>query len=123
MILVKQGFALLLLWKALKTHFGWRVFLFQKFFSQSSKGIVIMNKQSNFIGQYFRQYINQVRFDRKVLIKRLGFDYADNDKAICDYLNKKDYLWRACEVEDWCKALSISPSAPIYDKLVAKAGK
>lgn len=82
-----------------------------------------MNKQSNFIGQYFRQYIKQVRFDRKVLIKRLGFDYSDNDKAICDYLNKKDYLWWTSEVEDWCKALNISPSAPIYDKLVAKAGK
>ena len=38
MILVKQGFALLLLWKALKTHTGWRVFLFRKFFSQSQKG-------------------------------------------------------------------------------------
>lgn len=82
-----------------------------------------INKTSNFIGQYFRQYIKQTRFDRKVLVRRLGFTYADNEKAVCDYLSKKDYLWWAYEVEDWCKALSILPTAPIYDKLVEKAGK
>ena len=82
-----------------------------------------MDKKSNFIGQYFRQYLKQTRFDRKVLVRRLGFNYADNEKAVCDYLSKKDYLWWQYEVEDWCKALSILSSAPIYDKLVEKAGK
>lgn len=82
-----------------------------------------INKTSNFIGTYFRQYIKQTRFDRKVLVRRLGFTYADNEKAVCDYLSKKDYLWWAYEVEDWCKALNILPTAPIYDKLVEKAGK
>ena len=82
-----------------------------------------MDKKSNFIGQYFRQYLKQTKFDRKVLIRRLGFNYADNEKAICDYLNKKDYLWWSYEVKDWCKALSILPISPIYVKLVQKAGK
>ena len=82
-----------------------------------------MVKQSNFIGQYFRQYLKQTKFDRQVLIRRLGFNYADNDKAICDYLNKKDYLWWEYEVKDWCKALSILPISPIYVKLFQKAGK
>ena len=82
-----------------------------------------INKTSNFIGTYFRQYIKQTRFDRKVLVRRLGFTYADNEKAVCDYLSKKDYLWWAYEVEDWCKVLNILPTAPIYDKLVEKAGK
>lgn len=80
-------------------------------------------KPSNFIGQYFRQYLKQTKFERKVLIRRLGLTYADNEKAVCDYLNKKDHLWWAYEVEDWCKALNISPTLPIYDKLLAKAGK
>ena len=82
-----------------------------------------INKTSNFIGQYFRQYIKQTGFDRKVLIRRLGFNYSDNESMICGYLSKKDYLWWEYEVKDWCKALCILPSAPIYDKLVAKAGK
>ena len=82
-----------------------------------------MDKTSNFIGQYFRQYIKQVRFDRKVLVRRLGFNYADNEKAVCDYLSKKDYLWWEYEVKDWCKALSIPPTASVYEKLLEKAGK
>ena len=82
-----------------------------------------IDKKSNFIGQYFRQYIKQVRFDRKVLIRRLGFTYCDNEKAICDYLNKKDYLWWKYEVEDWCKALSIPETSNVYQKLIKKAGK
>ena len=82
-----------------------------------------INKNSNFIGRYFRQYIKQTKFDRKVLARRLGFSYVDNAKALCDYMSKKDYLWWVYEVEDWCKALSIMPSAPIYEKLLAKAGK
>ena len=82
-----------------------------------------INKTSNFIGQYFRQYIKQTKFDRKVLVRRLGFNYSDNEKAVCDYLSKKDYLWWEYEVKDWCKALSIFPTAPIYEKLIEKAGK
>jgi dTDP-D-glucose 4,6-dehydratase len=82
-----------------------------------------INKTSNFIGSYFRQYIKQVRFDRKVLVRRLGFTYADNEKAVCDYLNKKDYLWWEYEVEDWCCALSIPTTASVYSKLIEKAGK
>ena len=85
--------------------------------------MVEVNKMSNFIGQYFRQYIKQTGFDRKVLAKRLGFTYADNAKMLCDYMNKKDYLWWEYEVQDWCKALSIMPTAPIYNKLIEKAGK
>jgi hypothetical protein len=38
-------------------------------------------------------------------------------------VNKKDYLWWEYEVEDWCKALSIVSTAPVYAKLVEKAGK
>lgn len=82
-----------------------------------------INKTSNFIGQFFRQYIKYTRFDRQLLIKRLGFNYANNDKAICDYMNKKDYLWWQYEVENWCKALNIKSSAPNYKKLIEKAGK
>ena len=82
-----------------------------------------INKQSNFIGQYFRQYIKQTGFDRKVLARRVGFNYSDNAKAICDYLAKKDYLWWQYEVEEWCKALSIMSTAPVYEKLMSKAGK
>ena len=82
-----------------------------------------MDKKSNFIGQYFRQYIKQTKFDRKVLARRLGFNYADNAKMLCDYMNKKDYLWWEYEVIDWCKALSIVSTAPVYAKLIEKAGK
>lgn len=82
-----------------------------------------IDKKSNFIGQYFRQYIKQVHFDRKVLIRRLGFNYADNERMICGYLSKKDYLWWEYEVEDWCCALSIPKTASVYEKLVEKAGK
>ena len=84
-------------------------------------------------GEYFK--IRQARHIGKRLrdAGKEAMIYLDNaattkpdETAVaraCDYLSKKDYLWRVCEVEDWCKALSISPSAPIYDKLVAKAGK
>lgn len=82
-----------------------------------------IDKNSNFIGQYFRQYIKQTKFDRKVLVRRLGFTYADNEKAVCDYLNKKDYLWWEYEVEEWCKALCIQETSNIYYKLIGKAGK
>ena len=46
-----------------------------------------MDKKSNFIGQYFRQYIKQTRFDRKVLVRRLGFTYADNEKKLVKVKN------------------------------------
>lgn len=94
-----------------------------EFLVKNNKNLNEIDKKSNFIGQYFRQYLKQTRFDRKVLVRRLGFTYADNEKAICDYLSKKDYLWWEYEVKDWCKALSILPNAPIYEKLVTKAGK
>jgi hypothetical protein len=58
-----------------------------------------------------------------VLIKKLRFDYSDNAKALCDYMSKKDYLWWAYEVKDWCNALGIPKTVPIYAKLVSKAGK
>ena len=81
------------------------------------------NKTSNFIGQYFSQYLKQTGFSRKILIKRLDLKYSNNDKAICDYLNKKDYLWWEYEVESWCKALNITNNIPVYAKLVEKAGR
>lgn len=82
-----------------------------------------MDKLSNFIGEYFRQYIKQTGFDRKVLEKRLGFNYANNQRMICAYLSKKDYLWEQFEVENWCSALMIRKNAKIYSKLMDKAGK
>ncbi len=82
-----------------------------------------INKNSNFIGQYFRQYIKQTSFDRKVLADRLGFNYADNARMICAYFTKKDYLWWEYEVQNWCEALKISLGSPIYQKLISKAGK
>lgn len=82
-----------------------------------------MDKNSNFIGQYFRQYLKQTRFDRKVLIKKLGFTYTDNERMVCGYLSKKDYLWWEYEVEAWCKALGIPQTSPVYEKLLGKAGK
>jgi hypothetical protein len=82
-----------------------------------------MDKNSNFIGQYFRQVIRQTSFDRKLLAKRLNWDYANNDRMICAYFTKKDYLWEQYEVKDWCKALYITKESGIYTKLLSKAGK
>ena len=82
-----------------------------------------MEKESNFIGQYFRQYIRQIGFDRKILAKKLNWNYANNDRMFCAYFNKKDYLWEQYEVKDWCKALFVMESSPIYQKLMDKAGK
>lgn len=82
-----------------------------------------MDKGSNFIGEFFRQYIKQRRVDRKVFAQRLGMNYSDNERMICAYLVKKDYLWEQYEVEKWCNVLGISESAPIYTRLVNKAGK
>ena len=78
---------------------------------------------SNFIGKYFRQYIKQTGYDRKLLAKKLGFRYANNDRMICAYLVKRDYLWEEFEVEEWCKALLIRENVPVYKKLIEKAGK
>lgn len=82
-----------------------------------------VNKSSNFIGQYFRQYIKQTGFDRKVLVRKLGFDYADNDRMLCAYFVKKDYLWEQMEIESWCEALRIKRESPIFGKLMEKAGR
>ena len=82
-----------------------------------------MNKISNFIGEYFRQYIKQTGFDRKILAKKLGFNYANDLRMICAYLSKKDYLWEQFEVENWCNALMIRKNTNIYKKLMEKAGK
>lgn len=82
-----------------------------------------MDKTSNFIGGYFREYLKATRFDRRILARLLEFDYADNDRMICGYLVKKDYLWKDEEVVAWCKALKISEKAPVYGKLLSKAGK
>lgn len=82
-----------------------------------------MDKKSNFIGQYFRQYIKQTKFNRKTLIYELAFEYADNEKALCDYMNKKDHLWWEYEVKQWCEALRIPQTSKVYDKLISKAGK
>lgn len=82
-----------------------------------------MEKESNFIGQYFRQYIRQTGFDRKLLAKKLNWNYANNDRMLCAYFNKKDYLWEQYEVENWCKALFIFEGSPMHIKLMEKAGK
>jgi hypothetical protein len=82
-----------------------------------------MDKNSNFIGQYFRQYIRQTGFDRKILAKKLNWNYANNDRMICAYFTKRDYLWEQYEVEQWCRALCISKKNKIFGKLMEKAGK
>ena len=82
-----------------------------------------MDKNSNFIGQYFRQYIKQTGFDRKVLAKKLNWNYANNDRMLCAYFVKKDYLWEQFEVENWCKALCIRENTNTYEKLLSKVGK
>lgn len=82
-----------------------------------------MDKNSNFIGEYFRQYIKQVGFDRKVLAKKLNFNYANNTRMISAYLVKKDYLWEQFEVENWCNALMIRKNTKVFLKLMEKAGK
>lgn len=82
-----------------------------------------LNKESNFVGQYFRQYIKQTGFDRKLLARKLAWTYSNNDRMICAYFSKRDYLWEEYEVKDWCKALFIMENTPIYAKLVEKAGK
>ena len=82
-----------------------------------------MDKESNFIGQYFRQYIRMTGFDRQLLAKRLNWEYANNERMICAYFVKKDYLWEQYEVVNWCKALKIGESLPIYTKLLEKAGR
>ena len=82
-----------------------------------------IEKNSNFIGQYFRQYIRQTGFDRKVLARKLNRNYANNDRMICAYFTKKDYLWEQYEVKDWCNALLIMEKTQIYKKLMDKAGK
>ena len=82
-----------------------------------------MDKKSNFIGEYFRTFLKQTGFDRKVLAIRLNFNYSDNDRMICAYLKKKDYLWEQFEVENWCGALGIREDKPIYAKLIDKCGR
>lgn len=82
-----------------------------------------MDKNSNFIGEYFRQYLKQTGFDRKVLAKRLNFNYANNQRMISAYLVKKDYLWEQFEVENWCSALMIRKTTKVYSKLMDRAGK
>lgn len=82
-----------------------------------------INKNSNFIGEYFRQYLKMTGFDRKVLSNKLGFEYANNQRMICAYLSKKDYLWEQFEVEKWCEALMIRKNTNIFKKLMEKAGK
>lgn len=82
-----------------------------------------ISKTSNFIGQYFRQFIKIKKLDRKVLARQLDFSYASNDRMICAFFNKKDYLWKKSEVEKWCFALNIDSFSPIYEKLLERAGK
>lgn len=82
-----------------------------------------MDKQSNFIGMYFRMYIENCGISGKALAKRLGYNYANNERMICAYKAKKDYLWRQTEVRDWCNALHINEKLPIYNQLMCKAGK
>lgn len=83
----------------------------------------LVDKRTNFIGEYFRQYIKQTGFDRKILAKKLNFNYANNLRMICAYLSKKDYLWEQFEVENWCNALMIRKNTNIYKKLMEKAGR
>lgn len=82
-----------------------------------------MDTESNFIGQFFRQHIRKGKFDRKILAKKLNWNYANNDRMICAYFTKRDYLWEQYEVRDWCKALFIREDTEIYAKLMEKAGK
>ena len=82
-----------------------------------------VNKKSNFIGEYFRQYLKSTGFDRKILARKLGFNYANDMRMICAYLSKKDYLWEQFEVENWCSALMIRKTTKIFEKLMDKAGK
>ena len=77
---------------------------------------------SIFIGNYFKVYINQSIITRKALAKRLNFNYADNDRMICFYLQRKDCAWKQSEVKLWCEALRINEKAFIYTKLMNCAG-
>lgn len=82
-----------------------------------------MDRNSNFIGAYFRQFLRATGFSRKALIERLNWRYANNERMLCAYLAKRDYLWEQCEVEEWCKALNIKEETPIYSKLIDKCGR
>lgn len=82
-----------------------------------------INKNSNYIGEFFRQYIKMTGFDRKVLEKKLEMNYSNNQRMICAYFTKKDYLWEQFEVEKWCSALMIRKNTNIFKKLVEKCGK
>lgn len=82
-----------------------------------------VNKTSNFIGQFFNAYIFNSGLTLKEVARLLAFNYSDNDKAICDFKKKKDYLWKQSEVVHWCKSLRIKETSTIYSKLYEKAGK
>ena len=81
-----------------------------------------INKDSCFIGRYFKQVVQMRRINRQVLARRLGFDYTDNDRMMCFFFKKKDYLWKQFEIEKWCGVLGISEDKPIYTKLMDRAG-
>lgn len=75
------------------------------------------------IGSEFRRQISLRGINRRILAKKLGYEYADNDRMICFRLGRADYLWSEREVELWCKAIGMSESSPIVAKLKSKAGK
>ena len=81
------------------------------------------NAKTNFIGQYFRNYVKYTGIDRKLLAKKLNFNYANNDRMLCAYFLKSDYLWKTSDIDNWCEALKIKKTTPIYKQLIEKAGK
>lgn len=82
-----------------------------------------MDKNSNYIGAFFKNYITQYGITSEMLAQRLGFDYANNVRMISAYKVKKDYLWKQSEVIAWCKALRITEKMPVYNELLRRAGK
>lgn len=82
-----------------------------------------MDKNSNYIGAFFKHYISQYGMSSETLAQRLGFEYANNVRMVSAYKVKRDYLWKQSEVIAWCKALRISDKAPVYAELLRRAGK
>lgn len=78
---------------------------------------------SNNIGNKMKMLIKNLNISRKTLAKRLGYEYADNDRMICFRLGREDRLWSEVEVEAWCNAMGVATNGKLCVEMKKMSGR
>lgn len=78
---------------------------------------------SHNIGNKMKVLITSLKINRRVLARRLGYEYSDNDRMICFRLGREDRLWSEVEVEAWCNAMGIATNGKLCVEMKKMAGR